>query len=286
MMDGSLEADGKTPASYKYNVAVTREVVTLAHAKGVTVEGELGVLGSLETGMGDQEDGHGAEGPVDREQLLTDPEQAEDFVAATGVDALAVAIGTSHGAYKFSRKPDAGVLVMDRIREIHRRLPNTHLVMHGSSSVPQHLQDVINANGGEMRQTYGVPIAEIQEGIRHGVRKINVDTDNRMAITGAIRQVFHEDPSEFDPRKYLGPCARRHEASVPGAHGGVWDGRPGVARAAGGAGRDGRRVRGAGLAAREIPVRIDRGALRALRAARPCCGSPRLGEGLCPRSSG
>ena len=206
MMDGSLEADGKTPASYAYNVAVTREVVTMAHAEGVTVEGELGVLGSLETGMGDQEDGHGAEGPVDREQLLTDPEQAEDFVAATGVDALAVAIGTSHGAYKFSRKPDAGVLVMDRIREIHRRLPNTHLVMHGSSSVPQHLQDVINANGGEMRQTYGVPIAEIQEGIRHGVRKINVDTDNRMAITGAIRQVFHEDPGEFDPRKYLGPA--------------------------------------------------------------------------------
>ena len=220
MMDGSLEADGKTPASYDYNVAVTREVVAMAHAKGVTVEGELGVLGSLETGMGDQEDGHGAEGPVDREQLLTDPDQAEEFVAATGVDALAVAIGTSHGAYKFSRKPDAGVLVMDRIREIHRRLPNTHLVMHGSSSVPQHLQDVINAHGGEMRQTYGVPIAEIQEGIRHGVRKINVDTDNRMAITGAIRKVFHEEPGEFDPRKYLSPareamkqvCLERMEA--------------------------------------------------------------------------
>ena len=206
MMDGSLEADGKTPASFNYNMAVTREVVELAHAKGVTVEGELGVLGSLETGLADKEDGHGAEGRLDRERLLTDPEQAEEFVATTDVDALAVAIGTSHGAYKFSRKPDAGVLVMDRIREIHRRLPNTHLVMHGSSSVPQHLQDEINAYGGEMRQTYGVPVEEIQEGIRHGVRKINVDTDNRMAITGAIRKVFHEDPGEFDPRKYLAPA--------------------------------------------------------------------------------
>lgn len=220
MMDGSLEADGKTPASYAYNVSVTREVVHVAHAKGVTVEGELGVLGSLETGLGDKEDGHGAEGQLDRDRLLTDPEQAEEFVAATGVDALAVAIGTSHGAYKFSRKPDAGVLVMDRIREIHRRLPNTHLVMHGSSSVPQSLQDVINAHGGTIRQTYGVPIEEIQEGIRHGVRKINVDTDNRMAITGAIRKVFHEDPSEFDPRTYLRPareamkqvCLERMEA--------------------------------------------------------------------------
>ena len=227
MMDGSLEADGKTPASYEYNVAVTREAVVSAHAKGVTVEGELGVLGSLETGQAGKEDGHGAEGTIDRSDLLTDPDQAERFVAATGVDALAVAIGTSHGAYKFSRKPDAGVLVMDRIREIHKRLPNTHLVMHGSSSVPQHLQDEINAYGGMIRQTYGVPIEEIQEGIRHGVRKINVDTDNRMAITGAIRKTFHEDPSEFDPRKYLGParqamkhvCLARMETFGMAGHG-------------------------------------------------------------------
>jgi fructose-bisphosphate aldolase class II len=206
MMDGSLEADGKTPASYEYNVDVTKQVVDLAHAQGVSVEGELGCLGSLETGMGDQEDGHGAEGVLSREQLLTDPEEAEQFVAATGVDALAVAIGTSHGAYKFSSKPDGEVLAMDRIDAIHARLPNTHLVMHGSSSVPQELQDVINEFGGKMKQTYGVPVEEIQRGIRSGVRKINVDTDNRLAMTGAIRKVLTENPSEFDPRAYLKPA--------------------------------------------------------------------------------
>ncbi len=206
MMDGSLEADGKTPASYEYNVDVTKQVVDLAHAQGVSVEGELGCLGSLETGMGDQEDGHGAEGVLSREQLLTDPEEAEQFVASTGVDALAVAIGTSHGAYKFSNKPDGEVLAMDRIDAIHARLPNTHLVMHGSSSVPQELQDIINEFGGNMKQTYGVPVEEIQRGIRSGVRKINVDTDNRLAMTGAIRKVLTENKAEFDPRAYLKPA--------------------------------------------------------------------------------
>jgi fructose-bisphosphate aldolase class II len=206
MMDGSLEADGKTPASYEYNVDVTKQVVDLAHAQGVSVEGELGCLGSLETGMGDQEDGHGAEGVLSREQLLTDPEEAEQFVAATGVDALAVAIGTSHGAYKFTNKPDGEVLAMDRIDAIHARLPNTHLVMHGSSSVPQELQDIINEFGGNMKQTYGVPVEEIQRGIRSGVRKINVDTDNRLAMTGAIRKVLTENKAEFDPRAYLKPA--------------------------------------------------------------------------------
>ncbi|QDS87429.1 Fructose-bisphosphate aldolase class 2 [Rosistilla oblonga] len=205
MMDGSLEEDGKTPASYDYNVKVTAEVVKQAHAKGVSVEGELGCLGSLESGEGEQEDGHGAVGELTHDQLLTDPEEAERFVAETNVDALAVAIGTSHGAYKFSRKPDGEVLAMSRIEEIHRRLPNTHLVMHGSSSVPQELQDIINAFGGKMKQTYGVPVEEIQRGIKSGVRKINVDTDNRMAITGAIRKVLQEDPSAFDPRAYLKP---------------------------------------------------------------------------------
>ena len=230
MMDGSLLEDGATPSDYTYNVAVTREVVELAHARGVSVEGELGVLGSLETGMGEQEDGHGALGVMDREQLVTNPEQAEDFVARTQVDALAVAIGTSHGAYKFSRKPDAGVLVMDCIREIHRSLPNTHLVMHGSSSIPQELQDLFNAYGGQMRQTWGVPVEEIQEGIRHGVRKINLDTDNRLAMTGAVRRVLTEARGEFDPRQYLGPareamtevCIARMEAfGMVGQAGGV-----------------------------------------------------------------
>jgi fructose-bisphosphate aldolase class II len=206
MMDGSLEADGKTPGNYEYNVDVTKQVVDLAHAQGVSVEGELGCLGSLETGMGDQEDGHGAEGVLSREQLLTDPDEAEQFVAATGVDALAVAIGTSHGAYKFTSKPDGAVLAMDRIDAIHARLPNTHLVMHGSSSVPQELQDVINEFGGNMKQTYGVPVEEIQRGIRSGVRKINVDTDNRLAMTGAIRKVLTENQAEFDPRAYLKPA--------------------------------------------------------------------------------
>ena len=206
MMDGSLQEDGKTPADFQYNVKVTTEVVQLAHPQGVSVEGELGCLGSLETGQGDQEDGHGAEGVLSREQLLTDPDEAEEFVAATGVDALAVAIGTSHGAYKFTRQPDGDVLDMNRIEEIHQRLPNTHLVMHGSSSVPQHLQDIINQFGGKIRQTWGVPVEEIQRGIQHGVRKINVDTDNRLAITGAIRKVLAEDPEKFDPRDYLKPA--------------------------------------------------------------------------------
>ena len=206
MMDGSLEADGKTPASYDYNVKVTRDVVDMAHACGVSVEGELGVLGNLETGMGEKEDGHGFEGKLDHSQLLTDPDQAVDFVERTHVDALAVAMGTSHGAYKFTRKPDGDILAMNVIEEIHRRLPNTHLVMHGSSSVPQDLQDIINAYGGDIPQTWGVPVEEIQRGIKSGVRKINVDTDNRLAITGAIRKVLAETPEKFDPRDYLKPA--------------------------------------------------------------------------------
>ncbi|MCA9179525.1 MAG: fructose-bisphosphate aldolase class II [Planctomycetales bacterium] len=206
MMDGSLEEDGSTPASFDYNVRVTAEVVKLAHARGVSVEGEIGCLGSLESGSGEQEDGHGATGELDHSQLLTDPEEAAKFVELTNVDALAVAIGTSHGAYKFTREPDGEILDMGRIEAIHNRLPNTHLVMHGSSSVPQELQDIINAYGGKMPQTWGVPVEEIQRGIKHGVRKINVDTDNRMAITGAIRKVLFEDPSAFDPRAYLTPA--------------------------------------------------------------------------------
>jgi fructose-bisphosphate aldolase class II len=206
MMDGSLKDDGKTPADYDYNVAVTSEVVKLAHPQGISVEGELGCLGSLESGMGEAEDGHGAEGQLDHSQLLTDPAQAEDFVRRTKVDALAVAIGTSHGAYKFTRKPTGEVLAMDRIIEIHKRLPNCHMVMHGSSSVPQELQDIINKYGGKMKQTWGVPVEEIQLGIKNGVRKINVDTDNRMAMTGAIRKVLAEGPEKFDPRDYLKPA--------------------------------------------------------------------------------
>src|SRR5947208_4803111 len=206
MMDGSLKADGKTPADYDYNVAVTRNVVDMAHWVGASVEGELGVLGSLETGMGEKEDGHGFEGKLGHDQLLTDPDQAVEFVKATQVDALAIAMGTSHGAYKFSRKPDGEVLAMNVIEEIHQRLPNMHLVMHGSSSVPQELQDVINAYGGQMPQTWGVPVSEIQRGIKHGVRKINIDTDNRMAMTGQIRKVLKDNPEEFDPRKYLKPA--------------------------------------------------------------------------------
>ncbi|GGZ29345.1 class II fructose-bisphosphate aldolase [Asticcacaulis endophyticus] len=206
MMDGSLKADAKTPADFEYNVNVTKTVVDFAHACGVSVEGELGVLGSLETGMGEAEDGHGAEGVLDHSQLLTDPDQAVDFVAQTGVDALAIAMGTSHGAYKFSRKPDGEVLAMNVIEEIHKRLPNTHLVMHGSSSVPQELQDVINAYGGKMPQTYGVPVEELQKAIKIGVRKINIDTDCRMAITGVIRKYLMENPEGFDPRGYLKPA--------------------------------------------------------------------------------
>jgi fructose-bisphosphate aldolase class II len=206
MMDGSLKDDGKTPADYDYNVRVTAEVVKLAHPKNVSVEGELGCLGSLEHGEGEQEDGHGAVGKLSREQLLTDPDQAEDFVKKTGVDALAVAIGTSHGAYKFTRKPDGEVLAMDRIVAIHKKLPNCHLVMHGSSSVPQDLQDELRKYGGEMKQTWGVPVEEIQRGIKHGVRKINVDTDCRIAITAAIRKVLTSTPEKFDPRDYLKPA--------------------------------------------------------------------------------
>ncbi len=206
MMDGSLKDDGKTPSDYDYNVKVTAEVVKLAHAKNVSVEGELGCLGSLESGHGEAEDGHGAEGQLSREQLLTDPEQAQDFVKKTGVDALAVAIGTSHGAYKFTRKPDGEVLAMDRIVAIHKKLPNCHLVMHGSSSVPQDLQDELRKYGGTMKQTWGVPVEEIQKGIKNGVRKINVDTDCRIAITAAIRKVLTTTPDKFDPRDYLKPA--------------------------------------------------------------------------------
>ena len=206
MMDGSLMADAKTPASYDYNVDITRRVSDMAHWVGASVEGELGVLGSLETGQGEKEDGHGFEGTLGHDQLLTDPDQAVDFVAKTGVDALAIAMGTSHGAYKFTRKPDGDILAMGVIEEIHQRLPNTHLVMHGSSSVPQDLQDIINQYGGEMPQTWGVPVEEIQRGIKHGVRKINIDTDNRMAMAGQVRRVLMENPGEFDPRKFLKPA--------------------------------------------------------------------------------
>lgn len=226
MMDGSLTADGKTPSDFSYNVAVTAKVVEMAHMVGVSVEGEIGHLGSLESGKGEAEDGHGFEGTLSREQLLTDPEEAAEFVRLTGVDALAVAIGTSHGAYKFTRKPDGEILAIDRLREIHDRIPNTHLVMHGSSSVPQDLQETINAHGGEIAPTWGVPVEEIQAGIRHGVRKVNVDTDLRMALTGAIRKVFAENPGEFDPRKFLAPgiaamaavCRDRYEQFGAAGH--------------------------------------------------------------------
>src|SRR6201982_3749578 len=206
MMDGSLKADTKTPASYGYNVDITRRVVDIAHWIGASVEGELGVLGSLEHGAGEQEDGHGVEGEVPHDQLLTDPDQAVDFVRTTKVDALAIAMGTSHGAYKFSRKPDGDILAMSVVEEIHHRLPNTHLVMHGSSSVPQPLQDMFNQFGGEMPQTWGVPVEEIVRGIRHGVRKVNIDTDCRLAMTAAFPQVASEGRSEFDPRKFLKPA--------------------------------------------------------------------------------
>ena len=203
MMDGSLMPDMKTPSSYEYNVDVTRRVVEMAHAGGVSVEGELGCLGSLETGMAGEEDGVGAEGKLDHSQLLTDPEQAADFVKKTKVDALAIAIGTSHGAYKFTRPPTGDILAIERIKEIHARIPDTHLVMHGSSSVPQDWLEIINSHGGDMGQTYGVPVEEIQEGIKHGVRKVNIDTDLRMASTGAVRKFLWENKKEFDPRKFL-----------------------------------------------------------------------------------
>lgn len=220
MMDGSLEADAKTPASFDYNVAVTAEVVKVAHSVGASVEGELGCLGSLETGQGEAEDGHGFEGTLSKDQLLTDPDEAVEFVNRTKVDALAVAIGTSHGAYKFTKKPTGEVLAISRIEEIHAKLPNTHLVMHGSSSVPQEWIDMINQYGGEIPETYGVPIEEIQKGIKSGVRKVNIDTDNRLAITAAIREAAQKDPSNFDPRHFLKPsikymkqvCLERYEA--------------------------------------------------------------------------
>ena len=208
MMDGSLREDGKTPADYAYNVAVTRKVVDMAHACGVSVEGELGCLGSLETGQAGEEDGVGAEGSLSHDQLLTDPDEAAEFVAETCVDALAIAIGTSHGAYKFSRPPTGDILAIDRIKAIHARIPNTHLVMHGSSSVPQDWLAVINEHGGEIPETYGVPVEEIVEGIRHGVRKVNIDTDLRLASTGAIRRYLAAHPAEFDPRKYLAEATR------------------------------------------------------------------------------
>ncbi|MEJ2309557.1 MAG: fructose-bisphosphate aldolase class II [Gammaproteobacteria bacterium] len=203
MMDGSLMPDMKTPATFDYNVEVTRKVVEMAHAGGVTVEGELGCLGSLETGEMGEEDGHGAEGKLDMDMLLTDVEEAAEFVKLTNCDALAIAIGTSHGAYKFTKEPTGDILRIDRIKEIHERIPNTHLVMHGSSSVPQDWLEIINTHGGDMGQTYGVPVEEIVEGIKHGVRKVNIDTDLRMASTGAIRRHLHENPSNFDPRKFL-----------------------------------------------------------------------------------
>jgi len=220
MMDGSLKEDGKTPASYEYNVETTRKVSELAHACGVSVEGELGCLGSLETGMAGEEDGHGAEGALDHSMLLTDPDEAADFVKKTHVDALAIAIGTSHGAYKFTRPPTGDILAIDRVKAIHARIPNTHLVMHGSSSVPQEWLAIINSFGGDMGETYGVPVAEIVEGIKHGVRKVNIDTDLRMASTGAIRKHLAENKSNFDPRKFLKEatkgmsdiCKNRYEA--------------------------------------------------------------------------
>jgi len=220
MMDGSLMSDMKTPSSYDYNVDVTSEVVRLAHACGVTVEGELGCLGSLETGQAGEEDGSGAEGTLSHDQLLTDPEEAADFVKKTKVDALAIAIGTSHGAYKFTRPPTGDILAIDRVKEIHARIPDTHLVMHGSSSVPQDWLKIINTYGGDMGETYGVPVEEIVEGIKHGVRKVNIDTDLRMASTGAIRRHLADNPSNFDPRKFLKEstkamkeiCKARYEA--------------------------------------------------------------------------
>jgi len=220
MMDGSLGEDMKTPMSYEYNAEVTRRTVEMAHACGVSVEGELGCLGSLESGMAGEEDGSGAEGILTHDQLLTDPEEAARFVKDTKVDALAIAIGTSHGAYKFTRPPTGDILAINRIKEIHARIPDTHLVMHGSSSVPQDWLKIINENGGDMGETYGVPVSEIQEGIKHGVRKVNIDTDLRMASTGAIRKYLHDKPSDFDPRKYLkaatlammGICKERYEA--------------------------------------------------------------------------
>lgn len=212
MMDGSLMEDAKTPASFGYNVAVTRRVCEMAHPVGVSVEGELGCLGSLETGEAGEEDGVGAEGKLSHEQMLTDPAQARDFVAQTGVDALAIAIGTSHGAYKFTRPPTGDILAIDRIAAIHAEIPNTHLVMHGSSSVPQEWLKIIRQFGGDIKQTYGVPVEEIVRGIKSGVRKVNIDTDIRLAMTGAMRQLLAQQPSEFDPRKALAAARKAAQA--------------------------------------------------------------------------
>jgi fructose-bisphosphate aldolase class II len=227
MMDGSLREDGKTPSDYDYNEQVTRQVVDMAHCIGVSVEGELGVLGSLETGQAGEEDGHGAQGTLARDRLLTDPDEAARFVKATQVDALAIAIGTSHGAYKFSRKPTGDILAIDRVKAIKARVPHTHLVMHGSSSVPQELLAIINEYGGAIPETYGVPVEEIQQGIKYGVTKVNVDTDLRLAMTGAIRRQFAKDPKNFDPRKYNRPaedaafhvCRDRYEQFGAAGHG-------------------------------------------------------------------
>ena len=226
MMDGSLKSDGKTPADYDYNVRVTQQTVSFAHACGVSVEGELGCLGSLETGSAGEEDGIGAEGILDHSQMLTDPEEAAQFVKATQVDALAIAIGTSHGAYKFTKPPTGDILAIDRIKEIHKRIPDTHLVMHGSSSVPQEWLKVINQFGGDIKETYGVPVEEIVEGIKYGVRKVNIDTDLRLASTGAMRRMMAEQPSEFDPRKFFAAtvtamrdiCIARYEAFGTAGH--------------------------------------------------------------------
>ncbi|MCJ8161800.1 class II fructose-bisphosphate aldolase [Acinetobacter zhairhuonensis] len=226
MMDGSLGEDGKTPTSYEYNVDVTRRTVAMAHACGVSVEGEIGCLGSLETGMAGEEDGVGAEGVLDHSQLLTSVEEARSFVADTNVDALAIAVGTSHGAYKFTRPPTGDILAIDRIKEIHAALPNTHLVMHGSSSVPQEWLAVINQYGGDIKETYGVPVEQLVEAIKHGVRKINIDTDLRLASTGAMRRMMAEQPSEFDPRKFFAKtvdamkqiCVDRYEAFGTAGH--------------------------------------------------------------------
>ena len=212
MMDGSLLEDGKTPSSYEYNVDVTRRVVEMSHAIGVSVEGELGCLGSLETGQAGEEDGVGAEGTLDHSQMLTDPDQAADFVRQTNVDALAIAIGTSHGAYKFTRKPTGDILAIERIKAINARIPNTHLVMHGSSSVPQELLEIIRQYGGDMKETYGVPVEEIVKGIKHGVRKVNIDTDIRLAMTGAVRQFQAENPSKFDMREWMKPARAAAQA--------------------------------------------------------------------------
>ncbi len=226
MMDGSLGEDGKTPTSYEYNVDVTRRTVQMAHACGVSVEGEIGCLGSLETGMAGEEDGVGAEGVLDHSQLLTSVEEARSFVADTDVDALAIAVGTSHGAYKFTRPPTGDILAIDRIKEIHAALPNTHLVMHGSSSVPQEWLAIINQYGGDIKETYGVPVEQLVEAIKHGVRKINIDTDLRLASTGAMRRMMAEQPSEFDPRKFFAKtidamkqiCVDRYEAFGTAGH--------------------------------------------------------------------